>query len=277
MGRSSSPNNVPLPHLRSLVHGGTTALLHLPPAPTPRHDYRHNPIRGDNVLREPSRGLVRGGSVSLPLPRGDVPLDHATLCPRRGREGLAPSLPPCPRPSSTATSSNRPSRAAVCAEATYPAAALRPRPWVMPPAPPPWPLRFGHRKFPWPRRWRCVAIRRVRGRSHGNGGHVRDIHDIRDIRRTTLGSGVAGFLLPSPMLATAVAWRVAMRDDFRVLARDDRATRQPAVSTVGTAPLPFVWLSLGMVPKGGGVGGLPGRLLCTERGCVKYAGHFQVT
>ena len=81
----------------------------------------------------------------------------------------------------------------------------------------------------------------------------------------------------SPLLATAVVWRVATRDDFRVLARDDRATRPPAVSTVETAPLPFVWWSSGMVPKGGGVGGLPGRLLCAERGCVKYAGHFEVT
>ena len=79
------------------------------------------------------------------------------------------------------------------------------------------------------------------------------------------------------MLATAVLWRVAMRDNFRVLARDDHATRPPDVSTVRTASLPFVWWSLGMVPKGGGVGGVSGRLLFTERGCVKYASHFQVT
>ena len=64
-------------------------------------------------------------------------------------------------------------------------------------------------------------------------------------------------------------------DNFRVLARNNRTTQPPAASTVGIASLPFVWWFLGMVPKGGGVGGVSDCLLWAERGRVKYAGlHY---
>ena len=88
-----TPRYFYLPHPRPLVHGGKPASLHLAPTPPTPPDIRRGPIRGENVLHKPSRGLVCDGSVSLPLFRGDVSRDVLKRF-VRSREGRSRTLPP---------------------------------------------------------------------------------------------------------------------------------------------------------------------------------------
>ena len=78
-----------------------------------------------------------------------------------GGGGLAPSLPPRPRPSSKATSYRGPSHAAKFAEAMSPAAALLPRSRAMVPALPPQ-IRPPRHHLPCPRAGRRVRRKATR-------------------------------------------------------------------------------------------------------------------